>query len=535
MSLLVRVIAPTGRDAEMIAAVLNGNGVSAQVGDALTLFPAERSAAGGDPSPPLGPLLIAEEALTPQLLPRLTALMRDQPPWSDLPLLILTASGREMASSRRPESNPSDPLDPLDMLGFPVLLERPIHTATLVSSVKAALRARQRQYEIRDALASLKDERETLQTVLENLPVGIVVAKSSGEIVLGNRRVEEIFRHPMLPSPDVESHGQWVAYHPDGRRVLGREFPLARAMQTGQPVPPEEFLYGRGDGSQAWVSLTAAPILNEGGTVTGGVVAISDIDGQKRSEAALIQSEKLAAVGRLAASISHEINNPLEAVTNLLFLARQSQNLPAEVRSYLDTADGELGRVSQIVSHTLRFHRQSTRPRAVSAQELLEPTLGLYSGRLANAGITLHVQHRGTSSVTCYEGEIRQTLNNLVGNAIEAMRTGGRLVIRTQDSSSWKTGEPGVRISIADTGYGMTPEVQKRVFEAFYTTKGINGTGLGLWISHGIVEKHRGMLHIRSSVKPEGSGTVFELFLPCNPFREADRQPRQEPVEHAFQ
>ena len=136
--------------------------------------------------------------------------------------------------------------------------------------------------------------------------------------------------------------------------------------------------------------------------------------------------------------------------------------------------------------------------------------------------------------MTCYEGEIRQTLNNLVGNAIEAMRTGGRLVIRTQNSEAWKTGEPGVRISIADTGYGMTPEVQKRVFEAFYTTKGINGTGLGLWISHGIVEKHHGMLHIRSSVKPDASGTVFELFLPCNPFRDENPALQGESAEHAF-
>lgn len=531
MSLLVRVIAPTGRDAELIAAVLNQNGVAAQVSDPFALQPVDMGLDGRSPSPPapLGPLLIAEEALTPQLLSQLITMVREQPPWSDLPILLLTATGRDNASSHHYDNSG------LDRLGSPVLLERPIRTATLVSSVKAALRARVRQYEIREALASLKQQQETLQTVLDNLPVGVVVSKASGEIVLGNRRVTEIFRHPVLPSPDVESHGEWVAYHPDGRRVLGREFPLARAMQTGRPLPPEEFLYGRGDGTQAWVSLAAAPILNARGTVTGGVVAVSDIDGQKRSEAALIQSEKLAAVGRLAASISHEINNPLEAVTNLLFLARQNQDLPADVRSYLDVADGELGRVSQIVSHTLRFHRQSTRPRAVSAEDLLEPTLGLYSGRLANAGIMVDVQHRGRARITCYEGEIRQTLNNLVGNAIEAMRTGGRLRIRTQDSKSWKTGEPGVRISVADTGYGMTPEVRERVFEAFYTTKGINGTGLGLWISHGIVEKHRGMLHIRSSVKLDASGTVFELFLPCDPFREGDPARREETAEPVFQ
>ena len=513
MSLVVRVIAPIGRDAELITAVLRQHGVLAQVSEASALFAAELEG-------PLGPLLIAEEALTPEMLSWLAALVREQPTWSDLPLLILTVSGRDITQNQRMETAWLP-------LGSPVLLERPLRTGSLVSSVKAALRARVRQYEIRDALVSLKEEQETLKAVLESLPVGVIVARPSGEIVLGNRRVEEIFRHSLLPTADTEAHGQWIAYHGDGRRVRGEEFPLPRAMKTGRILPPEEYLYERGDGSQAWVSLTAAPILNEGGAVTGGVVAVSDIDQQKRAEAALIQSEKLAVVGRLAASISHEINNPLEAVTNLLFLAKGSDGVPAEVKGYLEMADGELSRVSQIVSHTLRFHRQSTKPRAVSAKELLDSTLGLYSGRLANSAIVLSVRHRGTATVTCYEGEIRQTLNNLVGNAIEAMRTGGRLLIRTRDACSGKTGQPGVRISIADTGYGMPPDVRKRVFEAFYTTKGIHGTGLGLWISHGIVDKHHGLLHVRSSVQPGRSGTVFQLFLPCQPFGESGPPARE--------
>ncbi len=509
MSLQVCVIAPIGRDAELITGVLKAEGVPAlPCGSAA--FVAELNA-----EKPLGPLLIAGEALTPDLLQPLADFVHEQPAWSDLPILVLTGSGRQTAQSERVEAK-------WQLLGTPVLLERPIRTASLVSNVRAALRARIRQYEMRDALASLKDERETLQAVLDNLPVGVVVAKSSGEIVLGNRRVEEIFRHPMLASPDTHSYGSWVAFHPDGRRVRGEEYPLARTMALGQALPIEEYIYQRGDGTRAWVGLTAAPILNEAAVVTGGVVVISDIDQQKRAEAALIESEKLAVVGRLAASISHEINNPLEAVTNLLYLAKQGEGLPAETRSYLEAADGELGRVSQIVSHTLRFHRQSTNPRAVSAEELLEPTLGLYSGRLANSGITLEVEHKGTAAAICYEGEIRQALNNLVGNAIEAMRTGGRLLIRSHDAHCWKDCRPGMRISIADNGCGMPPEVEKRIFEAFYTTKGIHGTGLGLWISHGIIEKHHGLLHLRSTVGPGPSGTVFQLFLPCDPFGGAE-------------
>ena len=502
MSLVVRIIAPTGRDAELIVDVLRRHGIASEQGILSALF------AEGSEQRLLGPLLIAEEALDRAFRLRLSAFVQSQSAWSDLPILILTRSGRDTATIQESESERL-------ALGSPVLLERPIRTATLVSSVRAALRARSRQYEIRDAVAALKQERETLQVLLDNLPVGVLLAKPSGEIVLGNRRIEEIFRHPVLPSRDIEDHGDWVAYHADGTRVKGSEYPLIRAMQAGHPLPPEDYLYERGDGTKAWVRLAASPILNDLGAVAGGVVAVSDIDQQKRSEMALIQNEKLAAVGRLAASISHEINNPLEAVTNLIYLARQSTELSEELRSFLDLADQELGRVSQIVTDTLRFHRQSTKPRAITAEDLLGPTLGLYSGRLSNASINLVVDHRSGCLVTCYEGEIRQVLSNLIGNAIESMRKGGRLLIRTRDGRFWQDGAPCVRITIADTGHGIPPEIAQRIFEAFYTTKGINGTGLGLWISRGIIEKHRGSLQLRSSTRPGKSGTAFSLSLRC--------------------
>ena len=445
------------------------------------------------------------------MIEALASFVGSQPSWSDLPILILTGNGRETLKSSRLEAERLP-------LGSPVLLERPIRTATLVSSVQAALRARARQYEIRTAVAELKDERALLEAMLDNLPVGVVLAKASGEIVRGNKRLEEIVRHPLIPSPDMESYVEWAAFHRDGRRVQGEEYPLPRAIKSGHPQPPEEYLYERGDGTRAWVSIAASPILNEQGEVTGGVVALSDIDLQKRSELALIQNEKLAAVGRLAASISHEINNPLEAVTNLIYLSRHSENLSEEVRGYLESADQELARVSQIVSHTLRFHRQSTNPNALTAQELLAPTLGLFAGRMANAQINLDLQHRGGDLITCYEGEIRQVLNNLVGNAIDSMKQGGRLIVRTRRSRLWKRDVSAVRITIADTGSGVPPSVLSHIFEAFFTTKGTNGTGLGLWISRGIVEKHSGDLQVRSAAERSPSGTVFSLLLPCDPF-----------------
>ncbi|MGI4829733.1 MAG: two-component system sensor histidine kinase NtrB [Janthinobacterium lividum] len=501
MSLVVRVIAPTGRDAELITKVLRENDVPAQVGSTSTLLQ------GRSEQDPLGPLLIAEEALHLNFIQQLSNLIHKQPAWSDLPILILTGSGRETTQTHRLQHARIP-------LGSPILLERPIRTATLVSSVKAALRARARQYEVRDTVAEVKQQRETLQVMLDNLPVGVLLAKPSGEMVVANRRLEALLRHPVSPIAEMKRYEDWPTFYPDGIRVEGKDHPLARAMKSGHSLAPEEYLYARGDGTEAWISLAASPILNEVGTVKGGVLTVLDVDQQKRSELALIQNEKLAAVGRLAASISHEINNPLEAVTNLLYLARGSTELPAEIREYLDSADRELARVSQIVSHTLRFHKQSTNPRAITAKELLEPTLGLYAGRLTNANISLVLEERSQALVTCYEGEIRQLLNNLVGNAIDSMKTGGRLLIRTQDSHLWKTGKAGLRITIADEGYGISPAVRMRVFEPFFTTKGINGTGLGLWISRGIVDKHQGMLQLRSSTKEGSSGTVFSLLLP---------------------
>jgi signal transduction histidine kinase len=240
----------------------------------------------------------------------------------------------------------------------------------------------------------------------------------------------------------------------------------------------------------------------------------SMLDERHRAEAALIQSEKLAAVGRLAASISHEINNPLESVTNLLYLIRQEDHLPERAMTYLGLAERELARVSQIAGQTLRFQRQSTEPTRVTPVDLLESVVALYQGRLINARIKLDFDHHAASPITCYEGDIRQVLNNLVGNAIDAMRSGGRLIIRTLDTHCWRTGRPGIRITIADTGGGMPPDVLAHIFEAFYTTKGLSGTGLGLWISHGIVHKHTGVLLVRSSHSGPRTGTVFSLFLP---------------------
>jgi len=281
--------------------------------------------------------------------------------------------------------------------------------------------------------------------------------------------------------------------------------PVVNELLEGElPMSPGEHRY--------W-TVNYFPVYDADGSIQAISAALLEITAQKRAELALIQSEKIAAVGRLASSISHEINNPLEAVTNLLYLLRD-ENLSREGHEYLESAEQELARVSQIATHTLRFHRQSTKATETGAAEMLEPIIALHMSRLSSSGIKVDKDYRTDSKVICFDGEIRQVLNNLIGNAVDAMWRGGRLRLRSQIASDWLDGRKTLRITIADTGEGMTEVTKRRLFEAFFTTKGIKGTGLGLWISSEIARKHGGRLRFRSSRGEGCSGTVFQLFLP---------------------
>jgi two-component system sporulation sensor kinase C len=273
----------------------------------------------------------------------------------------------------------------------------------------------------------------------------------------------------------------------------------------------------RKDGTPFWNELYLSPIRNRDGVLTHFVGIQQDVTARVEFEAALRESEKLAAVGRLASSIAHEINNPLESMMNLLYLAQHSSDT-AQTRQYLASADAELQRVKLITSRSLRFYKQSTKPQPIRSKELLDSILDLYHSRLTNTQVTVERRERSTQSITCMESEIRQVLNNLISNAIDAMqRTGGRLLIRTREATEWRTGRKGITITIADTGSGMSPDVKKDIYKAFYTTKGIGGTGLGLWISSEIVDRHHGRLIVRSTPRDlptKKSGTTFQLFLP---------------------
>jgi PAS domain S-box-containing protein len=392
---------------------------------------------------------------------------------------------------------------------------------------------------LRTEQAETERRRAELETIYRTTPIGLALFDPVD------------FRFLNLNDQEAEMLGYPKEY------ILGRRLSeiappdkvpalmgMMQAVAAGNVVKDrllEGELAARPGEQRAW-RVNYSPIFNEDGSVRAISTASIEITNQKKAESALIQSEKLAAVGRLASSISHEINNPLEAITNLLYLIAMEDGLPSPLKGYVHMAQSELSRVSQIATQTLRFHRQAVAPTPVSAQELVAAVVRLYTGRLANSNIRVDARYDTDTKVLCFENDIRQVLNNLIANAIDAMRTGGRLIIRAHDchdharqgrasrdltgqpaagadgpaaSAAWTRNRRGIRITIADTGHGMTPPVRARIFEPFFTTKDLNGTGLGLWISAGIVERHQGTLRVRSTADPDRHGTVFTLFLPC--------------------
>jgi PAS domain S-box-containing protein len=344
------------------------------------------------------------------------------------------------------------------------------------------------------------------KSILDSSAEGIAVCDRNGHIVILNGILKRLCgSNPILEHFDtafpLETKGEC-----DQPVLFTISSSLSRRIQT------QEVTYRRKDGAEFALLLSSGQIADSSG-INGCVLTLTDITERKRIEQALLRSEKLAAVGRLAASIAHEINNPLEAVVNLLFIARGAEDL-SEIRQYLDSADRELSRVSAITTQTLRFHRQSTTPTEVTCDSLIEAAISIFQGRILNSDIQVEQRSACRSPIHCFEGEIRQVLSNLIGNAIDAMHPrGGRLLLRSREGRD-RAGRKGVILTVADNGSGMSRETSAKAFEPFFSTKGSKGTGLGLWVCQEIVSRHGGRLRLRSSQRHPANGTVITIFLP---------------------
>jgi PAS domain S-box-containing protein len=414
------------------------------------------------------------------------------------PLAVLSRGTQALMNA--PEENGSFPL--------PVQVQNEIGDLIEAFNRMVASIAEQR--------AGLNDTLSLLDSMLANAPIGLAFCDRGCRFV----RVNQVF---------ADLTGVSLSRH------LGRTLPellpkpaadiLENAVlgifASEQPVRDLELTGETGLHSRPWTWLVSVyPVRTTPPQVRWVGIIVLDASDRKRSEEALRRTEKLAATGRLAASIAHEINNPLEAVTNLLFLLRNFCKLEDPALKYVAMAEHEAMRIAEITQQTLRFYRQSALPTRADLGELLSSVLSLYHGRLNTLSIEVERDYDPEMDLFCFAGELRQVFANLVGNAIDATTGGGRLLVRARASRNWRMPEQtGIRFTVADTGTGMAPGVRERVFEAFFTTKEATGTGLGLWVSHEIIVKHRGIVHVRSRTAIDGkpSGSVFSIFIPDDP------------------
>ena len=285
-------------------------------------------------------------------------------------------------------------------------------------------------------------------------------------------------------------------------------------LRAGERIEHFETTRLKKNGERIDVSLTISPIRDATGEVVGASKILRDISSQKRLQESLLQAEKLAATGRMAASIAHEINNPLEGLLNLIYLARTSAENPQEVRSLLETAEGELGRVAHIAKQTLGYYRENVSPARVDLADLVRETLRVYEPRLRAAGIRVVCQLGSSPKLVLKRGEMMQVISNLIANSMHAMVDGGELTLalRTETRDSGQT----VILDVRDNGSGIATQHLSRIFEPFFTTRSSIGTGIGLWVARQFVEGHGGHLEAHSSTDPVHHGTTMSICLPVD-------------------
>jgi PAS domain S-box-containing protein len=308
--------------------------------------------------------------------------------------------------------------------------------------------------------------------------------------------------------------------------VLGKN--LHKLLSTVFPVPFSEIesclvKTGRWEGNLQQhtrggreITVACRKVVKKDKAGAPGVIleTIRDITANLRAEEVLRNAEKMAAMGRVAGIIAHEINNPLEAILNIFHLLRNHASLDDEAMEYTRMAEQELLRVAHIVKHTLSFYRESQQPVTVSISEVLDNVLELQSRNMQLQGIALERCYVADATVHGLPGELRQVFMNLIVNAIQAMPRGGRLRIGVRKHTDFKTSAPCVSVFISDTGLGIQPEHAKELFEPFFTTKSTKGTGLGLWISKGIIQKYDGTIRFRSIGQPGSCTTCFRVVMP---------------------
>jgi PAS domain S-box-containing protein len=347
--------------------------------------------------------------------------------------------------------------------------------------------------------------RARLAAIVESADDAILSKDLNGVITSWNQAAERTFGY----SEDEMVGASILTLVP--KELHPEEAMILRRIRAGERIEHYETVRLTKDGRRLNVSLTISPLRDASGQVVGASKVLRDVTQRKRMEQSLMQAEKLSASGRMAASIAHEINNPLEAVLNLIYLAR-SNSSDSEVISYLTTAESELVRLSHIAKQTLGFYREQNSAAMVSLTELVGEVLKIYSSKLREAGVRVETCFASVREVVVRKGELMQVISNLVTNAMYAMNPGGTLRVRTEDRVC--DGREAIVLSIEDNGRGIPAENLPRVFEPFFTTRGSIGTGIGLWVAKQFITGHSGTIEVESRTDAASHGTTFRISLP---------------------
>ena len=558
----ILIIAPYGRDAQSVSGLLAANGYDSNI-CATFVEVAERLDGRA------GVILVTEEALAGDLVP-LELALNSQPTWSDVPFILLTGrrAGRDSQNEAVRRRLPAN-------LTNVVLIERPLSSESLLSTIDSAMRARQRQFLMRDQLAELETQRTRLSTLLDNLPVGVAFLDKTGMSMIANPAFRRFTKTGKSAAFDVEAEGLWQGHGSNGERLSRDHFPTARALR-GEQVVGTEFRYTGFESGPVWTRVSSVPLRGDDGSIAGAISVVVDIDEQKRAqeklaqaaqtletevaartadleaalaelrkeaaersraEAALVQAQKMEAVGQLTGGIAHDFNNMLTGIIGAIDLMKRriATKRYDDMDRFMEAASTSARRAANLTARLLAFSRRQSldsKPTDInglvlSLSDLLHHTVD------ENISIAIEATD-GVPAAIVDANQLESAILNLAINARDAMPNGGKLTVETAvvdlDEAYAKARpdiSPGryVIIAVSDTGVGMTPEVIRKAFDPFFTTKPVGqGTGLGLSMVYGFARQSNGQVRIHST---PGQGTSVKIYLP------AARQASVKVVDHA--
>lgn len=388
---------------------------------------------------------------------------------------------------------------------------------SLIQQVSTAFRESHNVLRLRAEQTFRSEER--LRTTLRSIADGVITCDPEGRVQSLNDTAQELTGWSEVEARDQHVELVFPIIDETTREPL--ENPVARVKRLNQNVRPQTHtVLTRRNGNEIYIEDAGSPIRDKHGALIGVVLVFRDVTVARKSHEALLANEKLAVAGRLAATIAHEIHNPLDSVSNLLFLMDGVAN-EQERDHFLALAKQEIARVTQISRAMLSLYRESKAPVAIELKEMLDSILLLMDSRLVARGVTVDQTIPPNVCIQGFPAELRQVFTNLLTNASEAIGNNGHIVLACRPVTAGvdATGirhDAGVLITLADNGPGIPEDTLTHLFQPFYTTKGERGTGLGLWISRGIITRHGGTIDLTSSMAPESHGTTATIFLPAH-------------------